>query len=334
MPVEYKDYYKILGVAKSATADEIRKAYRKLARQHHPDVSKQAGAEARFKEVNEAHEVLSDPEKRTRYDTVGANWEQFARGAGGGGGGGFQWVYTGTPGAEDLFGGATGFSDFFRTLFGDLGGSQTNGRARTRRGSQRGFEQGRAFERDLFDAERGADTEHELEVTLADAYRGTERTIDVRLEHGATRRLSVKVPAGVRDDQRIRLAGQGGTVAGGAPRGDLYLRVKVRPHPFLTRDGDDLRAELPVALHEALLGADVTVPTLKGRVSLRIPPETQNGRTIRLAGQGMPRAGAGHGDLYVTVKVVLPQKLSESERELARGLAERRAGENVRSHLL
>ena len=144
----------------------------------------------------------------------------------------------------------------------------------------------------------------------------------------------MKIPTGVKDGQRIRLAGQGNPGVGGGPPGDAYLRVRVKPHPFFTRDGDDLRVDLPVAMHEAMLGGEVTVPTLKGRVSLRIPPETQNGRTIRLAGQGMPRAGGGHGDLYSTVKVVMPTKLNEKERELAREVATARSGENVRSHLL
>ena len=321
MPVEYKDYYKTLGVSKGATAADIKKAYRKLARQHHPDVNKGAGAEKRFKEINEAHEVLSDPEKRKRYDTLGPNWEQYARQGGGAGArdGGFQWVYT-TPGSGSGGYGEEvgGFSDFFRTIFGDTGataGEDPFGRRRAR-------------------ARAGADLEHDVEISLAEAYRGTDRTVQVQRPDGSIRSLDVKIPAGVRDGQRIRLAGQGGSGNGGGAAGDLYLRVHLRPHGFFQRDGDDLRAELPVALHEALLGAEVTVPTLKGRVTLRIPPETQNGRTIRLAGQGMPRPGGGSGDLYVTVRVVLPQKLNEKERELAREVASHRAGENVRAHLL
>ena len=316
MPVEYKDYYQILGVPKTATPDEIKKAYRKLARQYHPDVNQKADASKRFKEVNEANEVLSDPEKRKRYDQVGPDWERYATGGARPGNGNFQWVYTGTPGAGG-FEDASGFSDFFQTIFGGMGGMDegplTRRRTRTR---------------------AGADLNAELEITLAEAYKGGERAIEVRGEDGKTRRLTVKIPAGVRDGQRIRLAGQGGGGASGGPAGDLYLNVHVRPHPFFTRDGDDLRAELPVALHEALLGAEVTVPTLKGRVSLRIPPETQNGRTIRLAGQGLPRPGGGFGDLFVTVKVVLPTKLNDKERELARELADSRASEDVRSHLL
>jgi DnaJ-class molecular chaperone len=320
MPVEYKDYYKTLGVSKSASAEEIKKAYRKLARQHHPDVNKKPEAEKRFKEINEANEVLSDPEKRKRYDTVGPEWERFQQG--GQRPGGFQWVYTGQPGQDPFNGEAGGFSDFFRTLFGegaaDFDTGPLFGRPSTRRGR----------------SVAGADVESEVEITLAEAYKGTERTVEMRMPDGTTRRLSVKIPAGVRDGQRIRLAGQGAPGGRGGPAGDLFLRVHVRPHPVFERNGEDLSLVLPVALHEALLGAEVTVPTLKGRVSLRIPPETQNGRTIRLAGQGMPRATGGHGDLYVTVKVVLPTKLTEKERELVKELAASRAGEDPRKSLL
>jgi DnaJ-class molecular chaperone len=319
MPVEYKDYYKILGVPKTATTDEIKKAYRRLARQHHPDLNKGADAERRFKEVNEAHEVLSDPDKRKRYDQLGPNWERFAH-AGGPqpGNGGFEWVFTGTPG------GGTGdfsqFSDFFRMIFGDevdgFGSARRpgNGRARMR-------------------SAPGEDLESEVEVTLLEAYKGSERELQIRRDDGSTRTLKVRIPAGVRDGQRIRLAGQGGAGRGGAP-GDLYLRVRVKAHPLFRREGDDIHAEIPVALHEALLGGEVTVPTLKGRVSLRIPAETQNGRVIRLAGQGMPRAGGGWGDMFVTVKVVLPQRLTSDERKAIEDMAERRTSEDVRSHLL
>jgi DnaJ-class molecular chaperone len=324
MPVEYKDYYKTLGLKKDATPDEIKKAYRKLARQHHPDVNKGADAGKRFREINEANEVLSDPEKRRKYDQLGPDWERYAHAPPGNGG--FQWVYTGQPG-ENPFGQGAGFSDFFRTVFGDVGGEDvfTRPRGRSR-------------------ARAGADLEHEIDVTLIEAYRGTMRPLELRIDadgtrgpDGKTRKLDVTIPAGVQEGQRIRLAGQGGPGVGGGPAGDLYLRVRIAPHPFFTRDGDDLRADLPVSLQEALLGAEVTVPTLKGRVSLRIPPETQNGRTIRLAGQGMPRAkarGGGFGDLFVTVKVVLPQKLNDRERELVRELAAARAHEDPRRHLL
>jgi DnaJ-class molecular chaperone len=237
-------------------------------------------------------------------------------------------VYTGQPGESPFGADASGFSDFFRTLFGQA----ANG----------GFADaddlfGRARSRARTRTRHGDDVEGEVEVTLPEAYRGTENVVQISRENGAhqaPRRLTVKIPPGVREGQRIRLAGQGMPGADGGRPGDAYLRVRVRPHPFFTRDGDDLRVELPVALHEAMLGGEVTVPTLKGRVSLRIPPETQNGRTIRLAGQGMPRQTGGFGDLYATVKVVMPTKLNEKERELAREVAASRTGENVRSHLL
>jgi curved DNA-binding protein len=324
MPVEYKDYYKTLGVQKDATAADIKKAYRKLARQFHPDVNKSADASKKFKEVNEANEVLSDPEKRKRYDQLGPDWERYAQGGPGGQrrgtDGGFQWVYSGTPGANPFEGGGSDFSDFFQSVFGNMGGFAETAPSGRRRASRA----------------RAADMEMEypVEVTLTEAYKGAERVLELQGTGGKTRRLTVKIPAGVKDGQRIRLAGQAHAGDNGAPAGDLYLQVKVKPDPRFVRDGDDLRMELPVALHEALLGAEVTVPTLKGRVSLRIPPETQNGRTIRLAGQGMPRAGGGYGDLYVTVKVVLPTKLSDKERECIRELAEGRKNDDVRAHLL
>jgi curved DNA-binding protein len=325
MPVEYKDYYKTLGVHKDATAADIKKAYRKLARQYHPDVNKSADSSKKFKEVNEANEVLSDPEKRKKYDQLGPDWERYAQAGAGsqrGGDGGFQWVYTGTPGANPFGGGESDFSDFFRSVFGA--------------GGMGGFGQEPSSGRRRAPRPRAADMEMEypVEVTLSEAYKGAERVLELQGSDGKTRRLTVKIPAGVRDGQRIRLAGQAHAGGNGGPAGDLYLQVNVKPDPRFTRDGDDLRMELPVALHEAMLGAEVTVPTLKGRVSLRIPPETQNGRTIRLAGQGMPRPGGGHGDMYVTVKVVLPTKLSDTERESMREIAERRKDDDVRAHLL
>jgi len=324
MPVEYKDYYKTLGVSKSASTEEIKKAYRKLARQYHPDVNKKPEAEKRFKEVNEANEVLSDPDKRKRYDTIGPDFARYANAGNGGQPGNFTWSYNGRPGAGGFEGDASAFSDFFRSIFGDEGVSGTMsaddlfGRTRTRRGAR---------------AVPGQDVEYEFEIALPEAYKGLEQQIEVKEQSGKSRRLAVKIPPGVKDGQRIRLAGQGGPGAGGAPAGDLYLRLRVKAHPLYQRDGDDLRMDLPVSLHEALLGAEVTVPTLKGRVSLRIPPETQNGRTIRLAGQGMPRGGGGFGDLFVTVKVVLPTKLTDEDKDCIRKIGERHA-EDPRSSLL
>jgi len=328
VPVQYKDYYKVLGLPKDATPEQIRKAYRKLARELHPDVNKASGAEQRFKEVNEANEVLSDPEKRKRYDQVGANWQQYEQWQQQGSGRNFEWVFTGPGGFQygnggaDEFEDAGGFSDFFRTFFGDLGGAATasaRGGTTTRRGAR---------------ARAGQDFETIVEVTLPEAYRGAERSIELEQPEGGRRRLTVKVPAGVRDGQRIRLAGAGGKGGAGGPAGDLYLVVRVQEHPFFKRDGDDIHVELPVTLAEAMLGAEVVVPTLKGRVTLRIPPETQNGRVIRLAGQGMRRLGSsGQGDMYVTVKVILPTKLSDDEKACLKKIAEQHK-EDVRSHLL
>ena len=323
MSVEYKDYYKTLGVPKGAKTEEVKKAYRKLARTYHPDLNKGPDAERRFKEINEAHEVLSDPEKRKRYDQLGANWDQVSRGGRPRGQGDFEWVFTGTPGrgfegARDM----GGFSDFFRTFFGDAGGVSQEDLLRGRRTNGRPR------------ARSGENVEGEVEIPLAEAFRGTERSLEVRRTDGSVKKLDVKIPAGVRDGQRIRLAGQGAPGQAGGTAGDMFLRVRVKPHPFFRMEGDDLHADLPVALHEALLGAEVTVPTLKGRVALKIPAETQNGRTIRLTGQGMPRAGGGAGDLFVTVKVVLPQKLSDEERACVEKIAATRASEDVRSHLL
>ncbi len=326
MPVEYKDYYKTLGVSKDATAADLKKAYRKLARQYHPDVNKGADGSKKFKEVNEANEVLSDPDKRRKYDTLGPDWERYADGGPttsrrGGNGGGYRWTYRGTPGANPFGDDASGFSDFFQTIFGSsMGGSgETAAGAGRRRAAQ----------------PRAADmeVEHPVEVTLAEAYKGTLRDLQLGGADGKTRRLSVTIPAGVRDGQRIRLAGQAHAGDSSGRAGDLFIQVHVKADPRLARDGDDLRMELPVALHEATLGAEVTVPTLKGRVSLRIPPDTQNGRTIRLAGQGLSRPGGGNGDLFVTVKVVLPTKLSENEREDIKKIADAHH-EDVRSHLL
>ncbi len=320
MPVQYKDYYKTLGVAKDASAEVIRKAYRKLARELHPDVNKAAGAEERFKEVNEAYQVLGDPEKRKRYEQLGANWQQYEQWQQQDQGRGFEWVFTGPGGFQYGNGGAfedlSGFSDFFRTFFGDIpGAGRTTRRARAR---------------------AGADLESIVEIGLPEAYRGSERTLELQgaERNGAARRLSVKIPVGVRDGQRIRLAGQGAAGSAGGTPGDLFLVVRVKEHPFFKREGDDVRVELPITLGEALLGGDVVVPTLKGRVTLKIPPETQNGRVIRLAGQGLPRLGGSrHGDMYVTVRVVLPQHLSDEEKQALRRITDGHR-EDVRSHLL
>jgi len=315
--MEYKDYYKILGVNKSATDKELKQAYRKLARKYHPDVTTgdKKAAEARFKEINEAYEVLGDTEKRKRYDTLGANWPQYEQWqrAGGERGQPFDWSqfgYGGAPGgqqrgyrtvtpeeAEELFGG--GFSDFFRTFFGgtDFGGA-TGGRARAR---------------------RGQDYEQPVEVTLEEAFTGTQRLLGMTTSDGQERRLEVKIPPGVQSGSRIRMAGQGGPGMGGGPSGDLFLIVAVKPHATYERKGDDLHLELPVSLTTLMLGGEVDVPTLRGtRLALKIPPETQNGKTFSLRGQGMPRLqdASQRGDLYVKVRAVLPTNLTVREKAL------------------
>jgi curved DNA-binding protein len=312
--MEYKDYYEVLGVPKTASEAEIKKAYRRLARQLHPDRNPgDTTAERRFKEVNEAQAVLLDPEKRKRYDELGANWQAYANtdfsGAGasdwanfGGAPGGTRWTYRRVNADE-----VGGFSDFFREFFGGSGGG--------------GFTGGSPGAQDVtFDfgdlgglgASRQrrsipADVSAEAEVTLSEVARGTERMVDVN-----GRRLQVKIPPGVADGARIKLSG-GGMSASGAT-GDLYLTVRVKPDPRFERIGANLRTELPISLEEALLGAEVPVPTPTGQVKLRVRPNTQNGQEIRLPARGLPKRGGEKGDLLVRVRVVLP-KLDEAARK-------------------
>lgn len=306
--MEYKDYYKILGVDKTADEKEIKKAYRRLARQFHPDMNPgDKAAEARFKEINEAHEVLSDPEKRRKYDELGQNYQRWQQA--GGQPGGFdwsQWMAGGQPGGvrveygdisdlNDLFGGS-GFSDFFDAIFGGMA-AQT-----ARRGAA-----GRA-------PAPARDIEHEVEITLEEAFRGTQRLMEVD-----GRRLEVKIPAGVKTGSKVRMAGEGLPSGRDGLRGDIYLVIKVLSHPIFERRGDDLHCEVPVDLFTALLGGEVRVPTLDGPVALRIPAGSQSGRVFRLAGQGMPRLKtAGRGDLYARLRVTLPEKLSDEELRLVR----------------
>ena len=329
--MEYKDYYEVLGVPKAATQAEIKKAYRRLARQLHPDRNPgDAAAEQRFKEANEAHAVLSDPEKRKRYDELGANWQAYQQyggpgagewgaafgagpagagpfGAGGTGPGGVRYTYRRVSPDE-----MSGFSDFFRAFFGEQAGGAG------RRGS---FEQVFDFG-DLMGgtadqtasgarALRGTDVRADAEVTLAEVARGAERMVSLD-----GRRLQVKIPAGVVDGARIKLRGAGMRDAGDQPAGDLYVTVHVADDPRFQRDGADLRTELPITLAEAIAGGEVPVPTPAGTLKLRIRPNTQNGQEIHLAGKGLPRAGreSGRGDLVVRVRVALPQ-LDETARD-------------------
>jgi curved DNA-binding protein len=305
--MEYKDYYKTLGVAKGADDKDIKKAYRRLARQYHPDVNPgDKAAEARFKEINEAHAVLSDQEKRRKYDELGQNYQRWQQA--GGGPAGFDWSrwaaggpaggrvqYGNVQDLQDLFGGS-GFSDFFETLFGGMGVRTAQGR------------QAPPCTRDL---------EQEVEITLEEAFRGAQRLMELD-----GRRLEVKIPPGVKTGSRVRMAGEGLPVGAGqsGPRGDLYLRIKVSPHHTFERRDDDLYCEAAVDLFAALLGGEVRAPSLGEGVALRIPAGTQTGRTFRLAGQGMPRLRAPQerGDLYVKVRVMLPDRLTEREQKLVR----------------
>jgi curved DNA-binding protein len=299
MATATRDFYEILGVRRDASADEIRRAYRKLAREHHPDVSKEPGAEERFKQISEAYDVLSDPEKREKYDRFGAAWRQAGDGAAGPGFGGFD-SQAGFGDVRVEFGdGDFGdFGDFVESIFG--------GRRGARRAGFGDF------------AARGADHEAVLELSLEEAARGGRRSISL----GDGRSYDVNIPAGVRDGQRIRLAGEGGQGIGGGPSGDLFLRVRIKPHPRFRLDGRDLYVDVPVTPWEAALGADVEVPTLDGTARVRVPAGSSSGRRLRLRGEGFPGAGGGHGDLYATVKIMVPKRLNARERELFQQLAE------------
>jgi curved DNA-binding protein len=319
--MQYKDYYQILGLGRNASEAEIKKAYRKLARKHHPDVNPgDKAAEERFKDINEAYQVLSDADKRKKYDQFGAEWQQYERM--GGRPEDFDWSRFGgaQPGGQgyarsvspeefaQMFGGQGGFSDFFETLFGGMGGQQ-------------GFEGAGRQPR----PRAGRDIEHAVEVSLEEAFTGATRS----LQYEDGRRIEVKIPRGARTGSRIRFSGQGSAGMGGGPTGDLYLRVEVLPHSTFQRDGHDLKVTVPVDLYTAILGGQVEVPTLERPVKLSIPAGTSNGRIFRLRGQGMPHAGNAQqrGDLFVTIDVRLPRQLSDEELRLFRQLRELRQEE-------
>jgi curved DNA-binding protein len=307
--MEYKDYYKILGVDKNANEKDIKRAFRRLARKHHPDVNPDdQQAEERFKEINEAYEVLSDPEKRQKYDHLGADWQRWQRR--GGRPGDFDWgqYTTGAPGEgvhvrygtpedfQDLFGGSSPFSDFFSQVFGGMGGNPAGG----------GFQyQARPL--------RGQDYQQPVEITLQEAYHGTSRILE---KDG--NRLEVRIPPGARTGTKVRMSGQGGSGGAGGPAGDLYLRVTVLPDQRFERKGNDLHATIPVDLYIMVLGGELQVPTMTGNVVLTIPPETQNGRTFRLRGKGMPdlHRKDQYGDLLAKVEARLPKDLTQRQKEL------------------
>ena len=336
MGVEYKDYYKVLGVERTATQEEIHKAFRKLARQHHPDVAKnKKEAEEKFKEINEAHDVLSDAGKRRKYDALGANWKQGAEfrpppGWEGMGGRFGRRARGGGAQAESFEFGGTGFSDFFEQLFG-----------RHARGGG-GF---RFDGDDAAAAARGRDIEGDIMVTLEEALRGSVRAVSLRraveCAHcggtGESKRRAcpacggsgqaiqsethqVKIPAGVIDGQRLRVAGKGETGAGGAGAGDLFLNIRLAGHPDFRVEGAHLFCELDLAPWEAVLGAHVAVPTLEGPVNIRIPAGTQSGQRLRVRGRGLGKEGA-RGDLFVVARLQLPERVTNAERELWEKLA-------------
>jgi len=317
VPVSYKDYYEVLGVPKNANEKEIKSAYRKLARKWHPDANPEnvKEAEEKFKELQEAYEVLGDPEKRRKYDALGSDWENASRQAD------QQSRYR----SQTIFDG-DGFSDFFDAFFSNVG-RRTTTSARS--------------------PHRGRDLEGEITVTLRDAYTGAAKTFSLELEdrcptcggtgvkqnaicptcHGTGRivtskTLEVKIPKGVRDGQRIRLAGQGGAGIHGGSSGDLILVVHMQPDDQFEREGDDLYVDLPVGIYDLILGGEAHVPTLTGGVTMNIPPRTQNEQLMRVAGKGMPHvSGTGHGDLYVRLIARVPQRLNEREEQLFRELA-------------
>jgi len=326
--VEFKDYYAALGVTKSSTEKEIKQAFRKLARKHHPDVNPgDKAAESKFKEINEAYEVLGDSAKRKKYDELGANWrayEQAERAGGpnpfagqwnanmGGGQGGFR---TMTPEEmEEMFGDQNPFSDFFTTFFGGGFGQ--------RESTARGGTRGRSRQRP------GRDVEHEIDLSLEDAFHGTTRRLSLKHD-GHARTVDVRIPPGVGDGSRVRISGEGESGTGGAASGDLYLRVRLAPHPLFERKGRDVYVKVPLPVTTAVLGGEVEVPTISGKpVRLKIPALTQNGQVFRLKGYGMPAVGKSEekGDAYARVEILLPSQLTPEERTHYEALAKLNEG--------
>ena len=314
-----RDYYAVLGVQRGASEKDIKSAYRKLARKFHPDVNpNDKTAEGRFKEIGEAYAVLSDPEKRKKYDRWGPDWEKIEQAqaagvnfGGAGRGGARARTYNYGPGGSggSVFTGGEDIGELFEQLFGGAAGAAT-GRTRVRTAPR-----------------KGTDIEQPVEITLEEAFAGTQRTFQILdTQSGETKGVEIKIPAGAYEGLRVRVAGKGNPGAGGSPPGDLYLIVKLLPHPQYEREGDNLRVKTPVPLYTAELGGEVMVPTLKGtRLAVKVPPETQNGQRIRLGGQGMPKVGGSNrGDLFVEVNVQLPRNLTSREKELFEELAKLR----------
>jgi len=318
MPVQYKDYYEMLGVPRTASGEEIKKSFRRLAREYHPDVAKdKRKAEEKFKEINEAYEVLGDPAKRKKYDELGANWksgadfrpppgwENFAGG---------QTFHGGRAGSQEFefqFGG-TGFSDFFEQLFGSRMGRGAGGFGRTRGYADEEF------------AERGRDIEGDILVTLDEAMHGSVRTVNVRHQVGRsvkTETHQVKIPPGVTEGQKLRVAGRGEAGSGGGAAGDLYLHVRLAKHPDFEVEDRNLIYEAELAPWEAVLGANLSVPAPDGRVNIKIPAGTQNGQKLRVRGRGLPLPNGARGDLIVVARIAVPAKVAEAEKKLWEQLA-------------
>lgn len=310
------DYYDVLQVPKTATAEEIKKSYKKLARKHHPDLNQgDKAAEEKFKQISEAYSVLGDEEKRKKYDRFGTadvpDWATAGAGGAGGGGGQPDWAEIlrnverrqgGGGGGPDMGGAGFGFEDLFGELFGG-GRGAGGGRAGRSRGTP------------------GADVEVEVEVPFSTAILGGSMPVGVSID-GRQEQIAMKVPAGLKDGARVRIAGKGMSGRGGAPAGDLYIKAKVAPHPLLRRDGDDLHLEVPVTFAEAALGATLEVPTLRGKKRLRIPPGTQGGQKIRVGGEGVQSKGV-EGDLYVHIQIAVPKELDAEAQNLVKDLDSR-----------
>lgn len=307
MSVKYQDYYKILGIERKASQEEVQRAFRKLARKYHPDINKAPEAEKKFKEINEAYEVLKDPEKRSKYDALGSNWRQ---GQGVDAGSGFD----SSSVHFEYGGGNADFSDFFRSIFGGFGRADGRGFGGT------GFSEWNG---------RSPDEEAEIELGLEEVVAGGRKKVQLeRLVGDGSGRMrrekvnyEVVIPKGVTNGSRIRLAGQAAKSGGQNTSGDLYLRVRIRPDGRFNVSGHNLESKVRLTPWEAALGAEVSVPTLEGSVTLKVPPGTQNGQRLRLRGKGLPKPGGDCGDLYVTAEIAIPRKLNRRERELLETLA-------------
>ena len=322
--MEYKDYYKIMGITKDASQNEIKRAYRKLARKYHPDVNKEKDAEERFKELGEAYEVLKDPEKRTAYDQLGANWKAGQQGfqpppdwdAG------FEFHGDSFTGGTEGSAGAAGFSDFFESLFGRAGG---------------GFQSHSAGAEHY--QMRGQDSHAKVFIDLEDAYQGTSRSLTLRSTIMGSdgrpqlqpRTLNVKIPKGIKAGQNIRLKGQGSPGVGGGQAGDLYLEIEFNPHSIYKVNGADVSLELPITPWEAALGGKIKIPTPSGMIDLKIPENISSGKKMRLKERGIPAKQPG--DFYITLMIVLPENLSEEDKALFKKLQQTNSHFNPRTKL-